>query len=547
MVSGILAGLLQPRFLGNALDFIARGNVAAVYRTLALMLSATVLVGVLNWLQSYFSAKLNAAVNWRVKTDVFERLVRLRTSVYDSTHQGVLISKLEGDSGSVGALIIARLALVPEALRVCFVLLLVLRMSPLLTLLLVSSVPLMFLARNHFGTSLQRINLDLRRLLDRYISFVQESLAAYREIKSLRLESQRAAEFREYASTASATSVRMARVGALSGLANSLVGDIATVAVIAMATWQIMGGRLTVGELVTFTAYGSQLSWSLQNIVGFRQTFKQSMAQVSRVMELLAQPVEPPARESEALSSPLRGDVLFSGVYFSYDSRRPVLKSVSFRARSGVITGVAGCSGSGKTTLLNLLLRFYEPQRGRILLGGEDLGSLDLEVVRKAIAVVSQEPMFFTASVRDNLLLANPGAGIRQLQKCCDAAGASEFIRCLPDGLDTIVTDRGRNLSAGQRQRLALARALLQDSTVVLCDEITASLDSEAENVVIQGLRELCRTRTVIIVAHRPAVMELADTVVVLDKGRVVAEGAHQHLLAENSLYRGLYQHATIA
>jgi len=541
MAAGALVGLLQPTFMGNTLDAIIAAELRRTYLFLAAMLAATLLQGAISLGETYLTARLSTSILWRVKEDLYQRLVCLTMPVYDRTRQGELLSRIEGDAGAIGGLIMRRLHLVLDIARMVIILGLVLRLSVVLTLVQLIILPLMFLTSGYFGEALRQANLRNRKLMDGYMSFVQESAAGYREVKSLQLE-RRLLETFGGLSDRLATSIMGIRLtDAYAGLSNMLIGGVGSVVVIGFAAWQIINGHLSIGQLVAFTAYAGQLAGALRSITDFRRTRRELLASIERVFELLDRPAEPVLPRLAQGSQDFQGYLKLEDVCFGYSPEHPVLQGVSFQAMPGSITGLAGLSGSGKTTLFNLVLRFYLPQGGDIYLDGHNIQDLDLVALRRAIAVVGQDPFFFRASIRENLLHARPDARDAEIREACRLANAGDFVEALADGYDTVLSDRGASLSGGQRQRLALARAILRRSPVLLCDEVTSALDAESEHAVHEALRRLAGGHTIILVAHRPSTMQQADHIVVLHQGQVVGEGRHEALLQQNEVYRRLY------
>ncbi len=466
----------------------------------------------------------------------------LAIPVFDRTRQGELLSRIEGDSGAIGGILPRRLTLIPDAARAVVVLILILAMSWRLTAVQLLVLPAMLVSAELFGAALRKRGSANRRLMDRYMTYVQETTAGTREIKTLQLEGDRVERFVALAGQAVKSSLGLGILDAYAGLANLVIGGLGSVAVIGFAAWQIVGGHLTVGQLVAFTAYAGQLAGSLESLAGFRRSRQELLVSIERAFGLMDGASEPVDLSPSVPMPDLSGQLSLEGVSFAYDAPKPVLEDITCRLEPGRVTGIAGLSGSGKTTLFNLLLRFYTPMSGTIRLDGRDIQDYDLAVLRRAISVVPQEPFFFKASIRENLLYANPEATTQDIDRACALVGAGTFISRLPQGLDTVLGDRGVGLSGDERQRLALARAILRESRVILCDEVTAALDAEAEKTVSQALRTMASNRTVVVVAHRPSTMRQADHVIVLHDGRVVAEGPHELLLSSSPVYRRLYE-----
>ena len=299
-------------------------------------------------------------------------------------------------------------------------------------------------------------------------------------------------------------------------------------------------GGLQVADLYLFLAYLVFIYQPFLKLADIGETLHRALASYRRIDELFAiEPdiVSPPDAVVPASCS---GAVALDGVTFSYRPAEPVLQGLTIAVEPGEVVSLAGPTGAGKTTVTRLVPRFYDPDSGRVLVGGHDVRTLDLAFLRRQVAMVSQEVFLFHGSVRDNILFGRPDAGEREVRAAVGAANAEEFIRGLPDGYDTVVGDRGVRLSGGQRQRLAIARALLKDAPILILDEATSSVDAETEALIQEAMGRLLAGRTALVIAHRRSTIERADRVVVLEAGRVIESGAAADLLADGSRYRSL-------
>jgi len=300
---------------------------------------------------------------------------------------------------------------------------------------------------------------------------------------------------------------------------------------------------MTVGELVAFNMLSGQVSGPVLRLVQVWQDFHQVRLSVERLGDILNTPIEPHTASAEASQPPLAGAIDFERVTFRYNlNAQPVLRDVSLRIPAGQVVGIVGPSGSGKSTIAKLAQRLYLPEAGRVLIDGVDAAVLDPSWLRRQIGVVLQENILFNRSVRENIALADPALPMERIVAAAKLAGAHDFICKMQNGYDTSIGERGVSLSGGQRQRIAIARALVGDPRILIFDEATSALDYESESIIQENMRDIVKSRTVLIIAHRLSTVRSADRILTIENGLIVEDGAHDKLVAGNGRYAALHR-----
>ncbi len=519
------------------------GDPAWLDRALAAMFGVIALLAAATWLRFYNVSWLGERVTADLRRKVFDHLLSLPPSWFESGRTGDVISRLTSDTTQLENVIGSSVSIaLRNALLLVGGLVMLFTTSTKLTLLVIADVPLVVAPIVLFG---RRVRTLARESQDRVAELgnrIDETIHEIRIVQAYGHEAADRADFGARVERGFATARR--RIAARSALIVAVM--VLVFGAIAFILWigghDVLAGRLTGGELSAFVFYAAMVAGSVGALSEVWGDLQRARGATERLMELLATAPEvaPPAQPVPL--PPARGEVRFDAVDFRYPSRpdTAALDAFSLDVSPGETVALVGPSGAGKTTVFQLLLRFYDPQAGRITIDGVALDATDPLAIRARIALVSQEAVIFAASVLENVRYARPDATLAEVQAACVAAYADGFVRELPQGYDTDLGERGVKLSGGQRQRIAIARAILADRPILLLDEATSALDAESERMVQAALTHLMRGRTTLVIAHRLATVQQADRIVVMEHGRIVEQGNHAALIEADGLYAHL-------
>jgi ATP-binding cassette subfamily B protein len=490
-------------------------------------------------------------VNWlgeRVvadfRTEVFKHLTGLSPAFYETVHSGEVMSRLTADTTQIKA---AASTTISQALRNLVVMIGAVAMmmvtSPRLSLLVLIAIPIIVLPLVAYGRAVRALSREAQDSLAHASAFASESLGQVRVLQAFTHEA--AASSRFGAAVERAFVAAKARTKARAGLTAIAIFLVfaSVVAILWYGAQDVLAGTMTGGRLGQFVLYAVLAASSMGGLSEVWGEINQAAGAAERLSELLAvqSRIKSPERPVP-LPEPPRGEISFHDVAFAYPTRPTVsaLNSISFKAKPGERLAIVGPSGAGKTTIFALLLRFYDPQAGKVTVDGVSVKEADLQTLRSRFAIVPQEPALFADTVATNIGYGTGDPSRAEIEKAARAAFAHDFIMALPQAYDTMLGENGVTLSAGQRQRIAIARAVLRNAPILLLDEATSALDSESETLVQRALDRIMEGRTTLVIAHRLATVTRADRILVLDQGRLVEEGTHQSLIGHGGVYARL-------
>jgi len=526
------------------LSIVAQNKLAILS---VILLALYALQAVASYYRNYWAGIAGNRLVFDLQCRLFAHLQRLGHSFFDRNPAGVIASRVLSDVIRAHELVESALVDVwMDAASLGLVVLVLFALNSKLAMVALAVAPFWVASMHYFAPRIRKVSHSVQEAFAEISGDVHERVTGAATVKSFGREEHEVMQFQERGSELYLRTIDKVRLAAVQEMLIQLLTRSAPVVVVWTGAVMIMHGTLTLGTLVAFSSYVAFLYLPLERFAQLSVVLSASMAAIERIFDFLA--LKPDIAD-HPLSRPFPirgGSVRFEDVSFSYmpesgDARRQVLANVDLTVPGGCRIALVGKSGAGKTTLANLVPRFYDVTGGRVVVDGRDVRHYSLRTLRDSISLVSQDALLFSASIRSNLLYARPEACEGGLWQALESANLRDFVESLPDGLDTVIGERGVKLSGGQRQRVAVARAFLKDAKILIMDEATSAVDSESENLIHEAMERLMAGRTVFLIAHRLRSAITADMVAVLDRGRIIEVGSHSELLRRRGAYTRLF------
>lgn len=542
LVLGTLVTVISPWLMGKAIDdYIIPGDMPGLTRIVALLIGLYGIQSVLQWISGWLMAQVAQQTIMTLRDELFEHLQVLPIRFFDQRPHGDTMSRLTNDVENVNQVLSESLSqIISGVLTVVGVIILMLILQPLLAVVAISTTLVLTIGVNRFiGKRTREGFRGQQKHLGELNGIIEETVTAQRVVIAYHQESRVIEDFDATNLELRTAATRAQTFAGFVGPIMNFIGNLSLAAVAGTGGWLVLNGNASVGTIAAFVNYTRQLGRPINEIANLYNQIQSAIAGAERVFEILDEEPEVDAPASTPVT--LSGDVVLDEVSFSYDGTTPVLKDVTAHATPGQLVALVGPTGAGKTTIINVLTRFYEIQSGNVLLDGHDLRTLNKSDLRRQLGVVLQDTFLFVGTVRENIRYGKLNATDEEVEAAAELANADPFIRRLPQGYDTVLTERGSNLSQGQRQLLAIARAAISNPTILILDEATSSVDTRTEKHIQQALLRLMEGRTSFVIAHRLSTIRSADQILVINHGEVIERGTHQELLDQHGFYERLH------
>lgn len=540
VVFGTLCGIYAPSLQSNAIDIIAGAKAGSLSQTLVLMLTAYMLYSGSQLLQGLCSAKLSQRIVKRMRGELFGKIVDLPVRYLDTHSHGDVMSRMTNDIENISTTVSQSLpSLFSGVLTIIGTVAIMLWYCWQLALLSCATVILTLLATKLLSRQVRKFSRKRQMLLGQLNGTVEEMISGYHTVVAYNHQDITTERFCETADSLTKAGIKTDIFSGVMGPIMNCISNISFVIIAAFGGYFSVHSLITVGVISAFIVYAKQFSRPINEITQIYGQLQTAIAGAERVFTVLDEKNEEKAGEELAAGKNMA--VTFQNVSFSYEPDHPVIHDFTLTVPSGRKVALVGATGSGKTTIVNLLMRFYDIDSGQILINNQDIMNISRDSLRKNVAIVLQDTVLFSDTIRNNLKYGNENASDAQIQEAMEMSRCEDMLQKLPLGYDSLLTGSGENISQGQRQLLAIARAFVADPKILILDEATSNVDTRTEKAIQDAMQLIMKNRTSIVIAHRLSTIRDSDFIVVMDHGEIVEQGSHDELLAQKGKYYELY------
>ena len=541
-----LFSLIGPKLTGLSIGAIELGKGAVDFQRVFYYAAWMAVFYVISALMSYglqvLMLTISRRVVYRMRQDVFEKLMTLPVGYFDVHQTGDIISRISYDIDTVNASLSNDLVqILTTVITVVGALVMMMTISPKLVLVFAFTVPLSIFTTKRITGTTRPLFRQRSAKLGELNGFVEEMISGQKTLKAYGREEYTQGRFDGKNKTAVDAYYKAEYYGSIVGPTVNFINNLSLSLISVFGALLYLAGSMSIGNISSFVLYSRKFSGPINEAANIFSELQSALAAAERVFRLLDENPEAPDREEAEELANVKGDVSLEHVQFGYVPGRTIIHDLSFQASPGKLIAIVGPTGAGKTTLINLLMRFYDPDKGQILVDRKPADSVTRKSLRRAYAMVLQDTWLFYGSIYENLAYGKEGATKEEVEAAAKAAHIHSFIKRLPEGYDTILTDEGTNISKGQKQLLTIARAMLLDAKMLILDEATSNVDTRTEKQIQKAMLKLMEGKTCFVIAHRLSTIENADWILVVNDGEVVEQGTHKELMAADGFYRHLY------
>ena len=545
-ITGNLLALLGPMLSGYAIDAIGVGpgqtNFDLVLFYCGLMLVFYVLSSGLSYLLSVLMVKISQKIVYQMRKDLVDKLLELPVRFFDSHQTGDIISRLSYDIDTVNSsLSNDLLQIAASAITVIGSFIMMLRISPPLILVFVVTVPISVLFIIYRTKKVRPLFRKRSAKLGELNGFVEEIISGQKTTKAYHQEQTMVGRFDQRNNEAVEAYYMADYYGSTVGPSVSFINNLSLTLISIFGSLLYLVGSVSLGNLSSFVLYSRKFSGPVNEMANIISVLQSAAAAAERVFRMIDEPAEAADLPQAKPLEEVKGDVQMKDIQFGYEPDKVIIHDLNLHAKPGSLVAIVGPTGAGKTTIINLLMRFYDPQKGQILMEGRDSHDITRKSLRAAYTMVLQDTWLFYGSIYDNIAFSRPDATPEEVIEAAKAAKIHNYIMSLPDGYDTIVNGDGLNISQGQKQMLTIARAMLSDAKMLILDEATSNVDTRTEMQIQSAMRNLMKDKTCFVIAHRLSTVQNADTILVVQHGDIIEQGNHEQLMKKGGVYAGLY------
>ncbi len=543
VIASTIASVLAPLIMSFAIDdFIGKGNLNGLLWVLLILAMIYVLHSIFTWVMNVVMVTVSEGSLYHLRKDLFEHLQSLSLSFFDQNKKGDLMSRFTNDISIISdALSDAVTQVISSVITLIGVTFIMFIMNPILAITTIITVPFFFILVAYIGKKSGEFYERQQKTVGDVSSYAEEMMSGMKVIKSYGKEEDAIQKFEMKNQQLRDTSIKAEVYANLVMPINLAITNLGQVLLIGVGAYLVLNGGTTIGGILAFLTYSSMFRRPINQLASLYASIQGALAGAERIFEIIDTPVEIIDDPQDREFHDIKGNVTFDHVTFSYVKGKPILKDINLSVKAGENMAIVGPTGAGKTTFINLLSRFYEIDKGKILIDDVDITTVKKSELRKKIGIVLQDTYLFKGTVKENIKYGNRSATDEEIIAASKKAQAHSFIHRLPDGYDSFVEEEGSNFSQGQRQLISIARAILADPEILILDEATSNVDTRTEVAIQDGMKELMKGRTSFVIAHRLSTIRESDCILVMNQGEIIESGTHEELIKQKGFYYQLY------